>query len=72
MNRAFGLGEGQENNHNPAEFNADSLFGSNVNQTQHLIQRNLRNKTKPQPQNTNLQFGYSLSGFSNGSFSKLL
>lgn len=70
LNKAFGVAEGQENNHNPADFNADSLFGSNVNQTQHLIQRNLRNRSKPQPQNTNLQFNYSLSGISNNSFSK--
>ena len=70
LNKAFGVGEGQENNHHPAEFNPDSLFGSNVNQTQHLIQRNLRNRSKPQPQNVNLGFNYSLSGVSNGSFSK--
>ena len=61
--------DSNENLHNPADFNADSLFGSNINNRLNISQKDTNLKiTRNGGRGSNMNFKHSLSGLSYNSY----
>lgn len=69
LNKLYGLKNIGDNPPNPADFNVDSLFGSNVNGTPNLFLKDKPNtRARAAYKSSNLNFKNSLSGLSFNSF----
>lgn len=69
LNKLYGLKNIGENPPNPADFNVDSLFGSNINPTPNLFLKDRPNtRTRAAFKSSNVNFKNSLSGLSFNSF----